>query len=429
MKDSGMECQAHFRITPFDKSIPKAAHSHHDKQSSTQRLEAHTVRYVSLIMANALRNRRRSALTAASIAVALCLLAVLAAAYLALFGEPEASPAEALRLMTHHKVSITQPMPVSHGARIRQIPGVSDAMVWQWFGGTYKDAHDPRNFFARFAVEPARLFGIRSEIRIPAVQSAAFLRERTGCIAGSKLAARFDWKPGDRVTLVGDIFPVTLELTIVGVYDDPNNDETLYFNYEYLRELVKAADAGADQVGVFIVRVKGIDDVTAVADSIDTEFENSPAATETVTERAWQLSFLSFLGNLKLFLSSICGALGFTCLLVSANTISMAIRERIRELGIMRALGFTQGTLVALTIAESMCLALAGGALGLLLAEGVCVMIQRSGAAYAALNLRVTPEVALASIAAAIALGVTSSLVPAWQACRMNIVDALRHTG
>ena len=387
------------------------------------------MRFASLIMANALRNRRRTVLTAASLAVALCLMAVLAAAYQALFGEADAGPAEALRLMTHHKVSITQPMPVSYAARIRQLPGVSDVMVWQWFGGSYKDARDPRNFFARFAVEPARLFGIRSEITIPAAQSAAFQQERTGCIVGSKLAARFDWKPGDKVTLVGDIFPVTLELTIVGIYEDPNNNETLYFNYEYLRELVKAADAGADQVGVFIVRVKSLDDVTAVADAIDKEFENSPAATETVTERAWQLSFLSFLGNLKLFLSSICGGLGFTCLLVCANTISMAIRERIRELGIMKALGFPAGTLVLLTTTESACVALAGGALGLLLAVTVCVMVRYSGTAYAALHLEITPEIALAGVVGSIILGVTSSLVPAWQASRMDIVDALRHNG
>jgi putative ABC transport system permease protein len=392
-------------------------------------MEVQMVRYASLIAANTFHNRRRSALTVASIAVSLCLLAVLDAAYLALFEEPEASPAEALRLMTHHKISITQPMPVSFEARIRQIPGVADAMVWQWFGGTYKDARDPRNFFARFAVEPARLFGIRSELRIPAGHRARFQQERTGCIAGRKLAARFAWKPGDRVTLLGDIFPVTLELTIVGIYNDPNNDEILYFNYEYLRELLKAEDAGSDQVGVFIVQVKSLDAVIPVADAIDKEFENSTAPTETVTERAWQLSFLSFLGNLKLFLSSICGALGFTVLLVCANTISMAVRERIREVGILKTLGFRPGTLVALTIAESTCLALAGGAIGLGLAEILCVMVQSSGTAYAALNLRITAEVALASCAAAVALGVGSSALPAWQASRMNILDALRHTG
>ena len=388
------------------------------------------LRYASLVMANTLRNRRRSVLTAASIAVALCLLAVLAAAYRALFGVPEARPAEALRLMTHHKVSITQPMPVSHLARIWQISGVRDAMVWQWFGGTYKDARDPRNFFARFAIEPARLFEIRSEIRIPSEQKAAFKQHRSACIAGRELAARFGWKPGDRVTLAGDIYPVTLELEIAGIYDDPDGGDALYFHYEYLRELVKAAGAGgADQVGVFLVQANTAEDVTAVADAIDKEFENSPAPTETVTERAWQLSFVSFLGNMKLFLSSISGALGFTILLVSANTISMAIRERIREVGILKTLGFTPGTLVALALAESTCIAMAGGAAGLGLAAALCALIRHSGTAYAGLNLRVTPDVALGVLAAAVVLGMASSLLPAWRSARTNIADALRHTG
>ncbi len=392
-------------------------------------LEIHRLRYVSLVLANTLRNRRRTALTTASIAVSLCLLDVLTASYQVLFGDPEASPAEALRLMTHHKVSITQPMPVSYEARIRRIPGVRDAMVWQWFGGTYRDAREQRNFFARFAIEPARLFGIRSEMKIPAGQSLDFQRTRTGCIVGSRLAARFDWKPGDRVTIVGDIFPVTLELTIVGIYEDPGSNETLYFNYEYMRELVKAAGPGADEVGAFLVQATSLDYVTSVAEAIDKEFENSPAATQTVTERAWQLSFLSFLGNLKLFLSSICGALGFTVLLVSASTISMALRERFHEVGVLKTLGFTPGILVALTVAESLCTALAGGALGLGLASALCVLVRHSGTAYAALNLRITAEVGLASVAASIVLGAASALAPAWKVSRMNIIDALRHIG
>ncbi len=383
----------------------------------------------SLIKANILRKRKRSALTVSSLAVALCLLTVLGSSYRALFGGSEAGPAEVLRLMVHHKVSITQPMPVSYEARIRRIYGVSDAMVWQWFGGAYRDARDPGNFFARFAVEPDHFPGILGEVRLPAAQMTAFRQTRSGCIVGRNLAARFGWHPGDRVTLVGDIFPVTLDLTICGIYEDPGNDEILYFNYAYLCELLRAADAGPDQVGVFVVRVRNAGDVTAVADSIDKEFENSPAPTETVTERAWQLGFLSFLGNLKLFLSSVCGALGFTIMLVSANTISMAVRERTREIGIMKTLGFTHGALVALTVAESACIALAGGVLGLGLAWALCALVRESGTAYAALDLGITAEVALTSLAASVALGVTSSLVPAWRASRMPIIEALRHMG
>jgi putative ABC transport system permease protein len=381
--------------------------------------------YLSLAIVNTLRNRRRTALTCASIAVALCLLAVLAAGYRALGSTSDATPAEALRLMTHHKISITQPMPVSYESRICRIAGVRDAMVWQWFGGTYKDTRDPRNFFARFAVEPEKLFRIRSEILLPAEQKTAFERQRTAAIAGRKLAGRFGWKPADRITLTGDIFPVTLELTLAGIYDDPNDDETLYFNYEYLHELLRAANLSADEVGVFQVQATSPDVVTSVADAIDKEFENSPAPTETETERAWELSFISFLGDLKLFFISICGALGFTILLVSANTVSMAVRERMREVGILKTLGFTPEAIVAMLVMESIAMALAGAAAGLALAAALCSLVARSGTAYAALNLELTPGIALGGMLAAALLGFTSAIVPAWQASRRSILDAL----
>src|SRR6266545_3566137 len=226
----------------------------------------------SFVMANTIRSRRRTALTCASIAVALCLMTLVGAGYRALFREQDAAPDESLRLVTHHKVTITQPMPVSYESRIRRIPGVRNVMIWQWFGGTYRDARDQRNFFARFAVEPERLLRIRSEIVIPAEERAAFEKQRTAFIVGKKLAARFGWKAGDRVTLMGDIFPVTLELTIAGVYDDPNNSNILYFNYEYVHELLKSSSLPVDQVGVFQVQVSSPDLVTSVADAIDKEF-------------------------------------------------------------------------------------------------------------------------------------------------------------
>jgi putative ABC transport system permease protein len=186
-------------------------------------------RYFSLIVKNSCRNRRRSILTVASIAVSLCLLGMLLAMYRALFWDAQASPAQALRLVTHHKVSISQPMPVSYTAIIKQIPGIRDAMVWQWFGGTYKDARDPRNIFPRFAVEPDKFFQIMGEIKLPEDQKLSFLRLQTACIVGNKLANNFNWKPSDRLTLVGDIFPVNLELTIVGIYQDPEETATLFF--------------------------------------------------------------------------------------------------------------------------------------------------------------------------------------------------------
>lgn len=236
------------------------------------------LRYFPLIVKNSRRNRRRSLLTMSSIAVSLCLLGMLMAMYRALFLDTQPSPAQALRLVTHHRVSITHPMPVSYTSKIKQIPGVRDAMIWQWIGGTYKDARDPRNVFPRFAVEPDKFFGIMGEIKLPEAQMLDFIRIQTACIVGKKLAAKFNWKPGDRITVIGDIFPVDLILTIVGIYNDPEETENLFFNYRYLRELQKNSAQGprADEVGVFMVQANRPSDVAAVAEAIDKEFEKFP---------------------------------------------------------------------------------------------------------------------------------------------------------
>src|SRR5436309_3302119 len=155
-------------------------------------------RHLSLILRNSLRNRRRSILTISSMAVSLCLLGVLMAMYRALFYGGDTSPAQALRLMTHHRVSLANPLPSSYGAKIEQVPGVKSVSVWQWFGGAYKDARDPRNFFARFGVDPARVLAIHAELVLPDEQKQVFLHERTACIASRALANKFGWKPGER---------------------------------------------------------------------------------------------------------------------------------------------------------------------------------------------------------------------------------------
>jgi putative ABC transport system permease protein len=388
------------------------------------------LQYSALIVKNGLRNRRRSILTAGSFAVSMCLLGVLMAMYRALFLNTETHPGQALRLVTHHKVSITQPLPISYLARIRQIPGVRDAMVWQWFGGTFKDARDPRNSFARFAINPDRFVLIKSEVALPQEQKLAFQQLRTGCIVGKKLAEKFGWQPGDRVTLVGDIFPVDLELRIAGIYTDPDDSEILFFNHEYLRELLIAGGQSAqDSVGVFLVQAKSLDDAPGVAAAIDREFENSPAPTTTESELAWQLSFISFLGNLKLFLISVCGALTFTILLVSANTISMSVRERAREVGIMKTLGFTPGSILWMISGESVCLALLGGFSGLVVAEALCALVRNSASAFASLKPSLTPDVALAVLLVAAVVGTAGSIPPAWSVSRRSILDSLRCTG
>ena len=389
------------------------------------------MRYLSLILKNSLRNRRRSVLTIGSIAISLCILGVLIAMYRAMFtGDP--TPAQALRLVTRHRVSLTQPVPIYYRDKIKAIPGVKDIMTWQWFGGTYKDNRDPKNMFPRFGTDPDHFFNVMPEYRIPEDQKIAFQRERTGCVVTRALADQLNIKIGDRVTLVGDIFPVTLELKVVGIYDDPEKTSMLYFNREYLRESLGPRNAQQDLVGAFLIQAETAADVPRIAAAIDQQFETSPFPTKSESEKAFQLSFASFIGNLKLFIMAICGAVTFAILLVSGNTISMSVRERIREVGILKTLGFTPGAILGIILGEAAFISLIGGLLGSLLAEGMCAMVSHSPAAnfVAGIStLGITPLVGLISLGIALLIGLASSFVPAWGASRTTILDSLRYAG
>jgi len=388
-------------------------------------------RYLSLIVKNSLRNRRRSTLTIGSIAVSLCILGVLMAMYRAMFfGEP--TPAQALRLVCRNKVSLTQPLPIYYREKIQATPGVRDIMVWQWFGGVYKDNRDPKNMFPRFASEPDRLFNVRPEYELPDEQKQAFLHDRTGCVISRTLADQLNFHLGDRITIVGDYLPVTVELKVDGIFDEPEHGSILYFSREYLRELLGPKSPQQDMVGAYLIQANSAADVPRVAEAIDREFETSPFQTKTESEKAFQLSFLAFMGNLKLFIMAIFGAVTFTILLVSGNTISMSVRERVQEVGILKTLGFTPGAIFGIVLGEAAVISLIGGAIGCVLAEGMCSMIGHSpGSIFmpALRTLGITPIVGAISLIVALLIGLISSFVPAWGASRTSILDSLRYTG
>jgi putative ABC transport system permease protein len=386
------------------------------------------LKYLPLILKNSLRNRKRTSLTVASIAVSFCLLGFLLAMYRVLFFGNDPTPAQALRLITHHRVSLAQPMPASYEDKIARVPGVRAVTSWQWFGGTYKDARDTKNFFMRMAAEPDKVFTIFSELQIPEDQKQAFQHDRTGCIAAKTLADRLGWKPGQRITIVGDIFPVTLELTLDGIFDTPDHVEMVIFNHDYLRESMPPATR--DMVGAYMVQAQTPADVQSAARAIDAMFDNSPAPTKSETERSFQLTFVSFLGNLKLFLMAICGAVTFTILLVSGNTLSMAVRERVREIGVLKTLGFTSGTILGIILGEAGVVAIAGGALGCALAACMCGMLRNAVVGVQFLKiLKITPEIAAVTLGIALFTGMVSALLPAVRAARTPILASLRYTG
>ncbi len=381
-------------------------------------------RFLPLILKNSWRNHRRTLLTVLSIGVSLCLLGVVMAMYKA-FYYTQANEYQALRLVTRNRVSLTLPMPIFYGPKIEQVPGARVVMMSQWFGGTYKDARDPKNFFARLAVEPEKLFALVGEMKIPEDQKKAFQQDRTACLMGKNLARRLNLKLGDRITFVGDIYPVNIELTIRGIFELPEDDSITYFHWKYLEESISPARRSV--AGTFTILADSIDDAPRVAKAIDDMFHNATVETKTESEQQFGLSFLAFLGNVKAFLLSICGAVTFSILLVSANTMAMSVRERAREVGILKTIGFTTGQILGIILGEAVLISEAGAVLGLLLAALLCGGVGQAVPAFQ--NLTIQPVIIAISLALAAGIGVASSLIPAFGASRTAIIEAIRDNG
>ncbi len=381
------------------------------------------LRFLPLILRNSWRNRRRTLLTIASVTVSMCLLGVMIAMFHALYLS-DATPEEALRLVTRNKISLTVLIPQSYEDRIRQIPGVRDVMISGWFGGTYIDA---QHFFARFMVDVDKLFKIYSELKIPEDERKAFERDRTGCVIGRDLANKYNFHVGDKIHLVGDIFPGDYEFTIRGIFDSPRASEILYFSREYLEQSLPERRRG--QAGTFVTLIDDPSHATRISQEIDDQFRNSTNQTKTETEQAYILGFSAFLGNVKMFLVGISAAVMFTILLVSANTMAMSVRERVREVGVLKTLGFTRGNILGMILGEACAISLAGGTIGFLLSTFLTAGVGKSPAGLFLPAMQpFDPAVASTCILTAMIIGLASSLLPALGASRLSIVEALRST-
>jgi putative ABC transport system permease protein len=386
------------------------------------------LQHLPLILKNSVRNKRRSLLTIVSIGASLSLLGLLLAMYHS-FYFAELAPDSALRLFTRNRVSLANPLPLSYEAQIKQVPGVKEVMIFNWFGGTYKDARDPANQFARFAVEAEKLAIVNPEYVLPEAERAAFLQEPTACIVGRKTANNHNLKIGDRIVVDGDAYPVKLELTLRGIYDCKVDNESLFFHYKYLNESLRDMPGMRDYVSLFSVRLERAEASNAVAKAIDDKYRNAPLQTKSETEQAFMLSFVGFLGNVKLILFSICAAVTFTILLVAGNTMAMAVRERVREVGVLKTLGYTNGLVLTMLVGEAVMISLLGGLIGLAIANGLMAMLRTLPSTFVNMStLVVPPWVTLACLLIAATIGVVSSIIPAWSASRRSIVEALKFT-
>ena len=382
------------------------------------------MKFLHLIWSNLKRKKLRTSLTLLSIVVAFVLFGFLAAIQQALVGGVALAGAD--RLIVREKVSIINLLPVSYEARMDRIPGVDFATHQTWFGGVYQD---PKNFFMQNPVEPEKFLKMHPEVILPPDQLKAWLATRTGAIVGRRTANRFHWKIGDQVPIRSTIWSGpdgsrTWTFDIVGIYDgkDKGTDTTpLFFHYDYFDE---ARQYAKGQVGWYTIRIKDPSQAAAVARRVDEEFENSPAETKTEPEGAFIQAWASQIGNIVFIVAAILGAVFFTILLVTGNTMAQAVRERTGELGVLKAIGFTNGQVVALVLAESCLLTVLGGTLGLGLAWA---FISRGDPTSGLLPLFFLPtRDLLVGVGISLVLGLVTGIFPALQAMRLRVADALR---
>ena len=382
------------------------------------------MKFLHLIWSNLKRKKLRTSLTLLSIFVAfvlyglLCIIKTAFTAGIAMAG--------ADRLVVRHKVSLIMTLLETYRARMERLPGVASASHFTWFNGIYQN--EPKNFFGNFPVIPEPFLAMFPEYALPEDQKQAWLKTRIGAVAGRSLADRFKWKIGDRIQLTSPIWPrkgdQPWEFEIVGILDarkKSTDTSGFYFRYDYFDE---GRSYGEGLVGWYAVRVNDPDRAVEVAKAIDNEFANSPYETKAEPEGAFMQSFAQQIGDIGTIMIAILSAVFFTILLVAGNTMAQSVRERTEEFGVLKAMGFTNELALTLVLAESCLLAAVGGLAGL----GVAWLIAAGGSPVPAmLPVFYLPTTYLfIGVALVFALGLVAGILPALQAMRLRIAEALR---
>lgn len=383
------------------------------------------MKYLHLVLRSLLRSKRRTLLTVLFMAISLFLVATLQS-ILATLNSFANNPNASFRVAVRHKVSITNMLPLRYGDWIRQQPEVEAAMALQWFGGQYQD---PRNFFPNFAAEPENIVRIFREEIVTYSESnfKDFLKDRNGCIVGESLAQKYGWKVGDVIPLKGTIFPVNPRLTLRGTWKSirKSDEQVLYFHYKLLEEGVPWMKG---RVGAFWVRVRRAEDVPRFIERTDRHFKDAVEPTQSETENAFQLNFLKMMGDIAGIIHAITGAVLIAILIVTANTMAMAIRERTTEVAVFRAMGFTRFQVMSLLMAEGILLSIMGGLTGMgLSVVGAAAIQQGMGGSVGFLaDFQIPTDVLLFCLHATMGLGIVSTLIPAWKASGKPIIEGLR---
>jgi putative ABC transport system permease protein len=381
------------------------------------------MKFLHLILANLSRKKLRTILTVGSFAVALFLFAFLAVVKGA-FGRG-ADIAGADRLVIINRISIIQPLPLSYRDQILRIPGVKSITHNNWFGGVYQDE---KNFFPQFVIDPENQRQVMSELIVPDDQWQKFVADRQGAIVGARTAQRFGWKIGDRIPIKNVSYGSTgtWEFNIDGIYHSQHagGDETqFWFQWDYFEERVPESFKG--NIGWYVLRLDNPDDAPRVAKTIDDMFTNSSYETKTETESAFAAGWVKQFGNIEFLILTIGAVVFFTLLLITGNTMAIAVRERVGELAVLKAIGFSDFSVLVLVLAEALLIALLGGVLGLGLAMlAVPVLGNALNGLLPALIL--SPAILSLGLATALLIGAAGGILPGVGAMRMRVITALR---
>jgi len=385
------------------------------------------VKFLNLILRSLFRSKRRTILTVLSLAVSVFMVALLQS-LLGTLDSLSVSEASGSRFVVQDKASFTNVIPESYGNYLRQQPEIETVCAFQWFGGEYKD---PKNFFANFAVDPEAYPSVyREECQlstIPPEQIRDFIRDGNGCIVGQALADKFGWKRGDVVPLRSPIFNMSLRLNIRVIYHGKRKSDEMALAF-HLKQLQEGVSWMKGRVGSFSVRARRPEDIPRLCERIDHNFANSTQETLSLTENAFNLNMMKMLGDYSSMVHSITAAVMVAILIITANTMAMAIRERTTQISVMRAIGFTASQVLSLLMAEGLLLSLLGAALGLLMALGaasLASMVVGDILPWMA-DFFITPDTMLLCLLMTLALGLLSTFVPAYRASRRPITAGLR---
>ncbi len=388
------------------------------------------MKFLSLILKNVFRKKTRTILTIGSIILPLLVICIMGSFLKALDAPDPAETKGMFRIVTRHKVGLTSDLPLSYAQRIRQLNGALGVTTFDWFGGVYID-NSARNFFARFAVEPETFLQVFDDARVTRGSIEDWMSDRAGALAGEDLMKKFGWKLGDQVVLVGDIYPVTLQLTIKAVYGvSYGGSDGLFFNRKYLEEALPSFEG---TVGTIWIKCADADAANRLSNEIDQMFDNSPYPTKTESEKAFQMGFVSMLGNVKLLLTSLGVIIVLVIVLIAANTMALSARERVREIAVLRTLGYTRKMILMLILGESLILALTGGFLGLAIfimgLKPLKISLMNTPISGFASAIMPFPEVILVGFGVSLFVGILSGIGPAIRASQRPITEGLRHMG